>query len=138
MTEPTDERERFANRLRWHFNVVADEGRGSAYTSLGVENALLDFDRLAGRLADAEAHARTGWALYSDHVDRHNTERLHLQAVIAELKSLLRRACEADAREDCSFDHNGDCQAHGPWGDGEPCPYPFIRQYLADGSEVAW
>lgn len=82
------------------------------------------------QLLDEAEHDRTGWTLYSELVDRHNTERLHLGSVIAELKSLLRRACEDNAREDCTFDHHGDCQMHGPWGDGEPCPYPLIRQYL--------
>jgi hypothetical protein len=75
-------------------------------------------------------HGQTGWMLYNELVDRHNGERLHLQSVIDELKGLLRRACEADAGEDCWFDHNGDCQAHGPFGDGKPCPYPLIRRYL--------
>lgn len=81
-------------------------------------------------------HQQTGWALYNELVDRHNGERMHLEAVVAELKSLLRRACETDAHEDCYLDHNGGCQTHGFLS--EPCPYPFIRQYLADKPELAW
>lgn len=80
-------------------------------------------------------HQQTGWALYNELVDRHNPERLHLQAVISELKSLFTRACAADATEDCRFDHNGDCQAHGMFG--EPCPYPLIRQYVAEPGEAS-
>lgn len=81
-------------------------------------------------------HEQTGWSLYADLTNRATVERLQLQSVIDELKSLLRRACEADAAEDCHFDHNGGCQAHGFLS--EQCPYPFIRQYLTDGSEVPW
>ncbi|MDQ6524303.1 hypothetical protein RB608_11860 [Nocardioides sp. LHD-245] len=33
--------DRFENHLRWHFNVVAEEGKGSAYIGLGIANAKL-------------------------------------------------------------------------------------------------
>lgn len=92
---------------------------------LSLRGEFLRAERMLQRARAAEAELA---ALHAVHAD--------LESVIAELKSLLRRACEADAHEDCHFDHNGGCQAHGFLS--EPCPYPFIRQYLADGSEVAW
>ena len=82
----------------------------------------------APKRAGEREHQRTGWRLYNDLVDRHNVERLHLQAVIDELKDLLSRACAQDATEDCWFDHNGGCQAHGFLSGA--CPYPLIRQYV--------
>jgi len=83
---------------------------------------------VARERAAAVEHEATGWTVHAEHVERTNMQRLHDLSVIDELKSLLRRACEADAREDCSLDHNGGCQAHGFLS--EPCPYPLIRQYL--------
>lgn len=46
VTLTDEEREHIENRLRWHFNVVAAEGKGSIYASLGIDNAVLDVERI--------------------------------------------------------------------------------------------
>lgn len=125
MGEQSVEKDAIEERLRVGFLHVLRLGSGDVGAAKWYAEELA---KIAMREVD---HERTGWRLYNDLVDRHNGERMHLQSVVAELKSLLRRACGADASEECRFDHGGDCQAHGPFGDGEPCPYPFIRQYLA-------
>lgn len=61
-------RERFENKLRWHFNVAAEEGKGSVYISLGIENAVSDVEailteRLAGVWALADEWEATVYKL---------------------------------------------------------------------------
>lgn len=47
--------ERFENRLRWHFNLVAEEGKGSAYITTGIRNAQRDLDcAVTAALAEVE------------------------------------------------------------------------------------
>lgn len=45
-TLTAEEREWFENHLRWHFNAVAEEGKGSGYATAGVLNAVLDVERI--------------------------------------------------------------------------------------------
>lgn len=45
-------RARFENQLRWHFNVVAEEGKGSAYISIGIANALRDMEAILRETAE--------------------------------------------------------------------------------------
>lgn len=50
------ERESVESTLRWHFNVVAEDGKDSAYISVGIANALRRVESIiAARLAEGTA-----------------------------------------------------------------------------------
>jgi IS30 family transposase len=58
------ERTEFENRLRWHLDVVAEQGKGSSYISLAVINATATVERiLAARATHADPRETAAAAL---------------------------------------------------------------------------
>lgn len=117
------ERESIESTLRWHFNVVAEDGKDSSYISVGISNALRRTEViLAARLAEvtpvevgaygqamAEISAmRNAHAKDSQEHARKARALARAEAALAEVRRTSRvlpcdGLCSDYAEEDCSL-----------------------------------